>query len=76
MNITESIAKQIGGEIENLINNTPEIQIYENSNINSYQWRDSRFEETEDVWKNRKNDAKTEEELIEILKRHLDLHKD
>lgn len=71
MNVTDSIAKEIGGEIEIIIKNTPEIQIYANDNINAYQWRDSRFEETKDVWINRKNDASTRGELIDILKRHL-----
>lgn len=74
MNITDSVAKQIGGEIEILIKNTPEIQIYANDNINAYQWRDSRFEETKDVWTNRKNDANTRTELIKIIKHHLETH--
>lgn len=69
MNITDSIAKKIGGEVEKIINDNPEIQFYANDNINEYQWRDSRFDDTKDVWKN--PSAETRQELIKIFKHHL-----
>lgn len=69
MNITESIAKQIGGKVEKIIKDNTEIQFYANNNINEYQWRDSRFESTKDVWEN--PSAQTRQELIKIFKDHL-----
>ncbi len=69
MNITDQIAIQIGGEEEIKIRENKEIQIYANSNINQYQWRDSRFKETSDEWSN--PTADTRKELIKILKNHL-----
>ncbi|MBC7847239.1 MAG: hypothetical protein H7Y10_12180 [Flavobacterium sp.] len=72
MNITSSIAKTIGGEIEILINENPAIQFYANDNVNSYQWRDTRFEESYDIWLNKSAD--TRQELINIFKHHLSTH--
>ena len=70
MNITMQIAEQIGGEIETLIKNTKEIQFYANSNLDAYQWRDSRFEDTSNVWENKM--PETRFELINEFKRHLE----
>ena len=69
MNITDSIAKQIGGEIEVLINENPEIQFYANDNVNGYQWRDSRFSDTNDVWEN--NQCYTRKDLISDFLNHI-----
>lgn len=69
MNITNSIARQIGGEIEVLIKENSEIQFYANDNVNSYQWRDSRFSNTKDVWKNNQSD--TRQELITDFLNHI-----
>jgi hypothetical protein len=69
MNITDSIAKQIGGEIEIFINENPAIQFYANYISNSYLWTDTRFEDSSDIWLNKQ--AKTRIELIEIFKEHL-----
>lgn len=69
MNITDSIANQIGGDIQTLIKENPEIQFYANDNINEYQWKDNRFKTTQDVWEN--PSAKSRLELIEIFKNHL-----
>lgn len=73
MNITDSIAKQIGGKVEKIIKNNTEIQFYANNNIHEYQWRDSRFETTKDVWKN--PSADTRQELINIFINHLNVCK-
>jgi len=70
MNITISIASKIGGESEKLILNNPQIQFYANSAINAYQWRDSRYPTTADVWEN--ESADTRKELIEIFKKHIE----
>lgn len=70
MNITQSIADKIGGEIQLLIVSNPQIQFYANSSLNEYQWRDGRYESTCDVWNN--PTAKTREELIKLFKEHLD----
>lgn len=70
MNITTQIAEQIGGDIEILIKDNPQIQFYANSNLNCYQWRDSRFEDTSDVWHN--NETQTRQELISEFKSHLE----
>jgi hypothetical protein len=70
MNITTQIAEQIGGDIEILIKDNPQIQFYANSNIDAYQWIDSRFEDTSDVWKNKI--LETRQELISEFKRHLE----
>lgn len=70
MNITTQIAEQIGGEIETLIKTTKEIQFYANSNLDAYQWMDSRFKDTSDVWKN--SIPETRFELINDFKRHLE----
>lgn len=72
MNITESISKKIGGEISKLIDANKAIQIYANEHINKYQWRDSRFPETCDMWKNKTGD--TREEIIEIIKDHINTY--
>ena len=69
MNITDSIAKTIGGEIEILIKENPQIQFYANDNVNSYQWRDSRFSNTNDVWRNMQSD--TRQELITDFLNHI-----
>jgi len=69
MNITDSIAQQIGGEVETLINENPEIQFYANDNIGGYQWKDSRFSETADVWKNGAEVSRRD--LIDAFLRHL-----
>jgi len=53
MNITKEIAEELGGKIKKILDNTPEIQIYANHNINEYQWRDNRYEEYSDTWKNK-----------------------
>jgi hypothetical protein len=70
MNITESIAKEISFEVAEFLRKTPEIQVYANSNINQYQWRDSRFTETSDVWNNPSYD--TRQEMRVALKTHLE----
>jgi len=69
MNITDSIAKQIGGEVETIIRNNPQIQFYANDNLNVYQWRDSRYSETSDVWEN--GEEKTRKDLINAFLNHL-----
>jgi len=69
MNITDSIAKQIGGEIEILINDNKEIQFYANGNINSYQWRDGRYSDTSDVWEN--GEEVSRKDLIDTFLSHL-----
>ena len=69
MNITDSIAEQIGGEVETLIKSNPEIQFYANDNINGYQWRDSRYSDAADVWEN--GEHKTRKELIDAFMCHL-----
>jgi hypothetical protein len=74
MNITSSIATQIGGELSVLINENPEIQFYANANINQYHWKDNRYEHTRDIWKNKP--AETRQELISIFKEHLEQTKD
>jgi len=70
MNITESIAKEISFEVTEFLRKTPEIQVYANSNINQYQWRDGRFIETSDVWNNPSYD--TRQEMRIALKTHLE----
>lgn len=52
MNITSQIAKEIGGDVETLINENTEIQFYANDSISAYQWRDSRYSSTADIWEN------------------------
>jgi hypothetical protein len=69
MNITDQVAEQIGGDLEVFIKATPFIQFYANSNLDVYQWRDSRFTETSDVWCNTM--PETRQELIEEIKKHL-----
>lgn len=69
MNITDSVANQIGGNVKELIEKTPEIQFYANEAIEQYQWRDSRFPETSSVWEN--PTATTRKELIEIFHKHV-----
>jgi hypothetical protein len=69
MNITDSIAKQIGGDIEVLINENPQIQFYANGSTDSYQWRDSRFASTSDAWRNLQID--TRRELINDFLNHI-----
>lgn len=71
MNVTTSIANQAGGELKEFIENNSEIQIYANDNINKYQWRDSRFYDTIDVWTNKNQDCDTRDELIIVLKNHM-----
>lgn len=71
MNITNSIAKQIGGEVEKLILKTPQIQFYANDAINAYQWRDSRYNDTADVWKN--GQELSRKDLIDTFLKHLKL---
>lgn len=70
MNITESIAKEISFELAEFLRKTPEIQVYANSNINKYQWRDGRFAETSDVWNNPSYDTRTE--MRKALKTYLE----
>lgn len=65
MNITQAIADQIGGEYKEYILSNSQIQIYANDAIKKYQWRDSRFANTANLWENK--DANSREELIEIL---------
>jgi len=72
MNVTASIANQAGGELKEFIEENTQIQIYANDNINKYQWRDSRFYDTIDVWKNRNQDCDTREEVIDILHAHME----
>ncbi|HSE99783.1 MAG TPA: hypothetical protein VLA48_02715 [Nitrososphaeraceae archaeon] len=69
MNITASIASKIGGKEEEIINKNTEIQFYANDNLHVYQWRDSRFEWSDNVWENKQ--CQTREELIEAFKEHL-----
>lgn len=70
MNITKQIAERIGGEIEILIKETPEIQFYAIYAPDMYQWRDSRFKETSDVWANKRFFSRRE--LINEFKSHLE----
>lgn len=69
MNITDSIAKEIGGDIEKLIKENMSIQFYYNGSIGIYQWVDARFNLTQNGWLNK--DAKDRVELIAIFKKHL-----
>lgn len=71
MNVTASIANEAGGELKEFIEANSEIQIYANDNINKYQWRDSRFYDTIDVWANKKYDCDSRGELIIVLKHHM-----
>jgi len=70
MNITESIGQEIGQDVASFLKKTPEIQIYANSNINRYQWRDGRYKETCDVWSNEDYASRMEMRtaLMEYLK--------
>jgi hypothetical protein len=43
-------------EIEILINENPAIQFYASGTADIYQWRDTRFEDSYDIWLNK--DAK------------------
>lgn len=52
MNITKAIGLEIGIGVSEFLNKTPEIQIYANENIHRYQWRDTRFPDTSDMWSN------------------------
>lgn len=52
MNITKEVAEALGGEFKDYLNNTPEIQIYANHNLNEYQWRDLRYEEFSYIFEN------------------------
>jgi hypothetical protein len=70
MNITTSIAKQIGGEIESLINENTQIQFYTNMTTEQYHWRDSRFLESSDMWSNKSTNDRSG--IIEVFKCHLD----
>ena len=67
MNITESIARQIGVEVAVFLSKTPEIQVYFNSSMNKYQWRDGRFIETASVWDN--ISYSTRQEMVTALKK-------
>lgn len=69
MNITESIATDIGGSIQVILGNTPEIQVYANSNINQYQWCDRRFRKTSDQWNNKSYDTRLE--IKDMLINHI-----
>ncbi|MBP9793321.1 MAG: hypothetical protein KBC56_04915 [Flavobacterium sp.] len=69
MNITDSIAKQIGGKVEKIIVENPQIQFYANDAINAYQWRDSRYMSSADVWEN--GEEKTRKDLIDAFLIHL-----
>lgn len=65
MNITESIINELSVESNDsvyadFVRENTQIHVYANSNINKYQWRDSRFEETKDVWNNPMYDTRTE----------------
>lgn len=72
MNVTASIANQSCEELKEFIEANTEIQIYANDNINKYQWRDSRFYDTIDVWTNRHQDCDSREELIQVLYEHME----
>lgn len=74
MNIIESIAKEISNDVADFLIKTPEIQVYANSNINQYQWRDGRFFDTSDVWNNPSYDTRLE--MREALKIHLESNGD
>ena len=69
MNITESIGQEIGQGVATFLKNTPEIQIYANSSINRYQWRDGRFKDRCDVWNN--EDYATRMEMKNALMEYL-----
>jgi hypothetical protein len=69
MNITDSIAKQIGGKVETLIKENSEIQFYANDNTKGYQWRDSRYSSTSDVWEN--GDEASRKDVIDAFLCHL-----
>ena len=71
MNITESITNEISFELAEFLRKTQIIQVYINSDINQYQWCDSRFKETSDVWGNQSYDTRTEMRIA--LKKHLEL---
>ena len=72
MNITDSIAKQIGGEVEILIKENTQIQFYANDNLKTYQWRDSRYSSTSDVWENGEEESR--KDLIDAFLCHLKFH--
>ena len=69
MNITSSISALFSDEIQEIIFDNKEIQFYANDNNNSYMWRDSRFEDTKDMFQNKT--AETRKELVEIFLSHL-----
>lgn len=69
MNITVAIGKEIGVGVSQFLDKTPEIQVYANSNIHAYQWRDARKKETCDVWENESYD--TRGEMRSALMNHL-----
>lgn len=67
MNITTQVSDFIKGDLGILIKSTPEIQFYSHD---KYQWRDSRYLETSDIWSNKK--AESFPELIDIFKAHIE----
>jgi hypothetical protein len=69
MNITEEIGAEISEEAVKFLKITPEIQVYANHNIQEYQWRDGRKEETCDTWKN--PSYKTRSCMKEALEKYL-----
>lgn len=71
MNITKDIAKEIGGDFENIINSINEIEIYSDHDMFRYLWQDCRFENTSDVMRDDNNKFKTRSELKEAIKEHL-----
>lgn len=70
MNITSQIAARIGGELEELINNTPEIQFYVTYNPDRYKWRDGRFKSSCNIDYNPV--AESRAELIDLFERHIE----
>lgn len=69
MNITTKVASRLSDELSLLVHNTPEIQFYINGVSDKYQWRDSRYLETSDMFSNKQADDIYE--IIEIFKTHI-----
>lgn len=70
MNVTSEIKTLFNNEIVEIIESRSEIQFYYNPTIDVYQWKDSRFPETNSVWENGKYTAT--DLLVEAFSRHIE----
>jgi len=70
MNITDEVTAKVSKEIAKTIENNKEIQFYYNAALSAYQWKDSRFVITANVWRN--GEYKTIDLLIESFLNHID----